>query len=290
MVGVCAAGILIRAVAPLLNDKKAEPPVVAVSDDGESVVPLLGGHRGANRLAGQIAEILGGKAAVTTAGEVALGIALDEPPEGWVLGTPELAKDAMAGLLSGKPAQVDGDEARRAGWLDVLPSAVPGEDAVEIEATMSPPRDAVLTFHPQRMALGVGCARNCPPEELKALVMGVLTEAEVAPGALRGLFTLDLKADEPAVLALAETLGVPLRVFDAATLEAETPRLETPSDVVFAEVGCHGVAEAAALAGAGPEAALTWPKVKTAMATCALAVAPEPILELRGRARDATWR
>ena len=46
VVGVCAAGILIRAVAPLLADKTAEPPVIAVSDDGAVVVPLLGGHRG----------------------------------------------------------------------------------------------------------------------------------------------------------------------------------------------------------------------------------------------------
>ena len=44
IVGVCASGILIRAVAPLLADKKNEPPVVSVSDDGAVVVPLLGGH------------------------------------------------------------------------------------------------------------------------------------------------------------------------------------------------------------------------------------------------------
>ena len=35
IVGVCAAGVLIRAVAPLmLADKRAEPPVVAVAEDG----------------------------------------------------------------------------------------------------------------------------------------------------------------------------------------------------------------------------------------------------------------
>ncbi len=73
VVGVCASGILIRAVAPLLQDKTAEPPVVSVSDDGRVVVPLLGGHRGANRLAREVAGALGGTAAVTTAGEVSLG-------------------------------------------------------------------------------------------------------------------------------------------------------------------------------------------------------------------------
>ena len=55
IVGICAAGILIRVLAPLLSDKRAEPPVVAVAEDGASVVPLLGGHRGANALAREAA-------------------------------------------------------------------------------------------------------------------------------------------------------------------------------------------------------------------------------------------
>ncbi len=97
--------------------------------------------------------------------------------------------------------------------------------------------------------------------------------------------TIDLKADEPAILDLARAYGVPLRLFSVAELEAETGRLETPSDVVFAEVGCHGVSEAAALALAGVEAGLAVPKHKTANATCALAVAHDVITDLPGRAR-----
>ena len=84
IVGVCAAGILVRGVAPMLVDKFNEPPVVSVPDDGSTVIPLLGGHRGANRLARQIAEGLKTHAAVTTAGDVAMGVALDEPPSGIV--------------------------------------------------------------------------------------------------------------------------------------------------------------------------------------------------------------
>ena len=110
VIGVCAAGILIRAVAPLLADKRAEPPVVAVAEDGSVVVPLLGGHHGANRLARRIAEALGGHAAVTTAGDVALGVALDDPPAGWRLANPEDAKAAMAALLSGATAVLDGEQ------------------------------------------------------------------------------------------------------------------------------------------------------------------------------------
>ena len=98
--GVCASGILIRAVAPMLSDKRGEPPVVSVSDDGSVVVPLLGGHRGANRLAAVIAEGLGAVAAVTTAGDVAMGVALDAPPMGYRLANTEDAKAAMAAMLA----------------------------------------------------------------------------------------------------------------------------------------------------------------------------------------------
>ncbi|MEM9795967.1 MAG: precorrin-3B C(17)-methyltransferase [Pseudomonadota bacterium] len=283
VIGICASGILIRAVAPLLGDKTTEPPVLSVSDDGSVVVPLLGGHRGANRLARRIAEGLDGKAAVTTAGDVALGVALDEPPVGWALANPQDAKGAMARLLAGAGAAVTGDDAAGADWLADLPSG----DAVTLACTMAPhdPAQATLTFHPKRATLGVGASRGCPPEELIELVDGMLADASIAPKALRGIFTADLKGDEAAMIALARHLDQPLHLFTAAELEAQTPRTETPSEVVFAEIGSHGVAENAALAGGGPDAILAVPKRKTAMATAALAIAPAPITDLRGRSR-----
>lgn len=280
VVGVCAAGILIRAVAPLLADKRAEPPVIAVSDDGAVVVPLLGGHRGANRLAAQIAGALGAVAAVTTAGDVALGVALDEPPAGWRLVNRADAKGAMAALLSGGGTRVLGD----APWLADLPAG----EAVRLSCTIEAQADLGadhLQFAPQRLTLGLGCARDCDPAEMAALVAEVLAEAGVAPQAVQSVNTITLKADEPAIIDLARALDVPLRLFAAAELEALTPRLANPSEVVFAEVGTHGVAEAAALAQAGVEATLLITKRKTANATCALAIAPAPITTLAGRAR-----
>ncbi|SMY06496.1 precorrin-3B C(17)-methyltransferase [Flavimaricola marinus] len=300
VVGVCASGILIRAVAPLLADKTVEPPVVSVSDDGAVVVPLLGGHRGANRLAAQIAEALGAVSAVTTAGDVALGVALDAPPAGWRLVNPWDAKEAMAILLSGAGATVDGPDAAAAEWLAGLPVG----DGVRITCSPEPVQGlgpAHLQFAPQRYVLGVGCARNCSEEEMAELVAGALAEARIIPEALSSVNTLTLKADEPAMIALAAAFAVPFRLFDAAALEAETQRLANPSDVVFAEVGTHGVSEAAALAQAGPDAVLCLPKRKSAEATCAVARVDAPLVGLRGRSRgrlsvvgigpgQASWR
>lgn len=295
VIGVCASGILIRAVAPLLADKRSEPPVISISDDGAVVIPLLGGHRGANRLARQIADALGALAAITTAGDVALGVALDVPPAGWRLVNPNDAKDAMAGLLSGGGATVTD----AAPWLADLPRG----DGLQISCGMAPVRTGPthLHFTPQRVALGVGCARNCPPAELAELVAGVLAGAKIAPEAVASINTIDLKADEPAVLALARSLGVPLRLFTAAELEAESARLQNPSAVVFAEVGCHGVSEGAALAQVSATGVLHVAKHKSANATCALGLAPEPLTMLRGRRRgrlsvvgigpgQASWR
>jgi len=240
------------------------------------VVPLLGGHRGANRLAARIAGALDGMAAVTTAGDVAMGAALDAPPAGYRLANPEDAKAAMAALLAGEGAAISGE--------NIFGLEETGGGAVELVVREAPAQGGArrLVYHPQRHVLGVGCARDADPEELWALVSTVLEEAGIAPGAVACVATIELKADEPAINDLAARLGVPLRLFTAGELEAQAGRLANPSEVVFAEVGCHGVAEGAALAAGGD---LAVEKRKTANATCALGRCDRPLEEIPGRAR-----
>ncbi|GAB4364669.1 MAG: precorrin-3B C(17)-methyltransferase [Kiloniellaceae bacterium] len=272
IVGFCAAGTLIRALAPLVTDKQVEPPVVAVAEDGGAVVPLLGGHHGANDLAKALAGVLGIEAAVTTAGDRRFAVALDAPPAGWRLGNPGDYKAFTAALLGGKPVRLQGE----APWLSDsgLPFADDAALMIEVTEKVGTPSAERLVYHPARLCLGVGCERNADPAELESLVRDTLATAGLSPLAVAGVFSIDVKADEAAVLALAESLGVPARFFDAASLEQETPRLANPSDLVFREVGCHGVAEGAALAAAGPQAALIVAKVKSQRATCAVALTP----------------
>lgn len=300
IVGVCAAGILIRAIGPLLAGKDSDPPLLAVSPDGASVVPLLGGHRGANRLATIIAEALGGHAAITTAGDVTLGFAVDDPPPGWRVANPAAAKPIAAALLAGEPVRLEvewGD----AGWLTTETLGTEGRFGIRV-TDHAVEGDDELILHPPVLAVGVGCERGTDPAELSDLVGRTLAEAGLAAGAVACVVSLDVKADEAAVHALAAELTVPARFFPPDRLEAETPRLAHPSDLVFAEVGCHGVAEAAALAACGPQGALLVAKTKSARATCAVARAPHAIdAEAVGRPRgrlfvvgigpgNAAWR
>jgi cobalt-precorrin 5A hydrolase/precorrin-3B C17-methyltransferase len=290
IIGVCASGILIRAVAPLLSDKRSEPPVLSVSDDGSVVIPLLGGHRGANRLAQEIAAALDAKAAVTTAGDVAIGVALDAPPVGYRLANPMDAKDAMAAILAGEGVSLTGDNIfgleANGGAVNLIVTEAPVEGCAK-----------TLVYHPQTYVVGVGCARNADTEELWSLVTTTLQNAGIAQGAVACVATIDLKGDEPAMNTVAKRLGVPLRLFTAEELEAQ--KVANPSDVVFAEVGCHGVSEGAALAAS--DGNLVVEKTKTANTTCAIARSDAPITAMKGRSRgrlsvvgigpgQATWR
>ncbi len=285
IIGVCAAGILIRALGAQLADKKAEPPVIALAEDGSVAVPLLGGHRGANRLARRIADILGGSAAITTAGDLGLGLALDEPPEGWTVANPEIAKTLAATLLAGDAVRLiieAGDDP----WPEPAPFSDTGDLTLLVTDRAGREDEKTLVVHPPVLALGVGCERGADIAELQALVDETLAGAGLAAGAVAAVTSLDLKADEVAVLACAEHLGLPARFFTAAELEAEAPRLANPSETVFHEVGCHGVAEGAALALAGLDAELVVPKRKSKRATCAIARSPKPIdASAAGRAR-----
>ena len=277
IVGVCAAGILVRGVAPMLVDKLNEPPVVAVPDDGSTVIPLLGGHRGANRLARQIANGLESHASITTAGDIAMGVALDEPPIGYRLQNFKDAKPVMASLLNGSTVRVSGENI-----FDINSSPSAEITLVVSEAPMIGD-EMTLVYHPQKYALGLGCARGCSIDEMWDLVSKCLLDSNIAAGSISSIGSLDLKGDEPAMIETATRLGVPFRLFEANELESLTPKLANPSEVVFAEVGCHGVSEAAALALSG--GSLVVEKKKTANATCAIAKSDNVIIEMNGRSR-----
>ena len=134
IVALMAAGIPIRLLAPHLLDKHTEPPVLAVAEDGSAVVPLLGGHRGANALAREIAEVLGVPAAVTTASDARFGLALDRPPPGWTLADPAYFAPFVQRLLEGASVRLV-VEAGDAVWLRAAELPLVEDAALEIRLT-----------------------------------------------------------------------------------------------------------------------------------------------------------
>lgn len=272
IIGLCASAILIRLLAPLLVDKLTEPPVIAVAEDGSVAVPLLGGHHGANDLARRIVALTGGSAAITTASDLRFGINF-ENPEGYVLANPEHLKIFLAKLLAGHKISVKGEAA----WVSALPRAAEAELSLLITEYAMPGSENALIYHPRTLVLGVGCERNTPPDELLRSVTETLAAQGLAPHAIACIASIDLKADEGAVNELARHFGVPARFFTSSELNEETPRLKNPSETVLREVGCPGVAEAAALRAAGKDGELIVEKATRGRTTCAIARAARPI-------------
>jgi cobalt-precorrin 5A hydrolase/precorrin-3B C17-methyltransferase len=207
VVALCSAGIVIRALASSLADKGAEPPVLAVAQDGSAVVPLLGGMSGVNVLAREIGAALGVAPAITTSGELRFGTCLLNPPEGYALADIEHGKRFVSDLLAGAPTRIEG----AAPWLDDagLPRAPDARLAIRVTSRIARPgEDDDLMIHPRCVVAWVGDASR---GDIAERVRLALREHGIAPLSLAVLLApLRDAASEPLAEA-ARTLGVPLR-------------------------------------------------------------------------------
>jgi cobalt-precorrin 5A hydrolase len=68
LVLICAMGIAVRTLAPVLRDKHHDPAVLVMDELGSFVIPLLSGHEGgANEWARQLSEWLDAQCVITGA-------------------------------------------------------------------------------------------------------------------------------------------------------------------------------------------------------------------------------
>ena len=271
IIALAASGIVIRCLADLLSNKRAEPPVISVAVDGSSIVPLLGGHHGANNLATSLAVGIGGHAAITTASDLLWGIALDHPPAGWAWANDTADVQAfMMRLNQTRCVHITADIA--CDWLLSSNLPIAQEASLHIHIGLNPPAQDMnaqaLWLVPQCLSIGMGCERHCDADHLLTLLDKTLAQHQLPKAAIGGVFSIDVKTNERGL----HGMGVTPKFFDADQLNAQRDKLQTPSEVVFREVGVWGVAEGAALAGAGPKSNLLVPKQKTARATIAVAV------------------
>jgi cobalt-precorrin 5A hydrolase len=129
------------------------------------------------------------------------------------------------------------------------------------------------------IAVGIGCRKSCASEAIVALVTRALADCPRNED-VRGLFSVADKRDEPGLNAAAKTLGFNLVFLSRDALAAVTPRLLTRSAAAQSRFGLASVAEAAALAGGGPQARLLAPRLAANGATCAIAFAPTANLDI----------
>ncbi|MCT0206174.1 precorrin-3B C(17)-methyltransferase [Synechococcus sp. CS-1332] len=290
VVAVGACGLVTRLIAPLIADKDSDPAVLVVDPLGRFVVPLLGGHyAGGDQLSQEIAALIGGEAVLTGASAARGRLPLDAFGQawGWRRGggdwrglMVEAARDNRISLRQ---------ESGNTLW-QTLEAAGTGEPAGPAALVISPHGGDGCRWHPPALWLGLGCERDTSLAVLERLVAEGLAQQGLAPEAVAGLASIDRKGDEPALLALAEQRGWPLRLYDAPTLAEVT--VPHPSEAVAREMGTPSVAEAAALQAAsqagGPARLLVEKRIERAgagergAATLAVALAGRQWAPQRG--------
>lgn len=211
IIALCAAGIVIRTLAPLLLEKGAEPPVLAVAEDGSAVVPLLGGLGGVNVLAREIAAGLGVAAAITTSGELRFGTCLLNPPSGYALGDLELGKRFVSDLLGGESVRIEG----AAPWLAEarLPEDQQARLSIHVGSAEREPAANELLIYPRCVL--VACSSQ-GHEDLALQIRQALHQARIAVQSVACLLAADSDMACPSLREAALELGVPLRFAPAA--------------------------------------------------------------------------
>lgn len=220
IVALCAAGIVIRCVGPLLSNKGVEPPVLVVAEDGSAVVPLLGGLAGVNVIAREIAAALGVSPAITTSGELRFGTCVLNPPEGYALADIVQGKRFVSDLLAGESTRIEGE----APWLDdaQLPRSDSARLAIRVTPRASRGRDDELVIHPRSVVAAV-MVRTDSGEQIAARVREALDAQGLATLSLAALLASSEHMADAALADAAARLDVPLRFTQTRPEDGEPP-------------------------------------------------------------------
>ena len=250
LVFIGACGIAVRAIAPYVKDKFTDPAVVALDEAGRFIVPLLSGHvGGANDLARRLAALTGGSAAISTATEVNGLWAVDVWARENLLTITrrDLARDVSAALLDHRPVGFFSDFPVE-GSLPKGLQPTPGH--IDIHVTASCRQGSALRLIPRCLALGIGCRKGASREQIQTAVEAALAQAGLDRAAVKSAASIDLKAEEPGLLAFCAAWDLPFITYSAETLLA-VPGEFTPSSFVRSVTGVDNVCERAAAANGG---------------------------------------
>ena len=287
LVCIMAAGIVVRHLAPLLQGKDRDPAVVVLDEHGRFAISLLSGHvGGANALARQVAQAVGGTPVITTATDVQGLPAVDLLAVQAGLAIENLAgvKEVSMALLSGQPVRLLDPEGRLAAAL------APYQDRFHFEADLDaalqrPQQPTIyvgcqerpwpagwLRLRPRNLIAGIGCHQGTPAQEILDFIQEIFRQAGLSLLSLQALATVAAKKDEPGLQEAARRLNVDLLWFPAT--ELQNIPVPHPSAQAARHVGTKSVSEAAALkAGAGR---LLVPKQKGPNLTLAVVQAAWP--------------
>ncbi len=282
---VGAAGIAVRTIAPFVQDKITDSPVLVMDETGTYVIPLLSGHLGgANNLARTIAAATGAQAVITTATDVQNRFAVDvfAAENGFFIVNRDGIQKVSSLLVNGKgpvtmwisPA-VTLENRQLSPDLELISSSKMPDFAHILITETALPEDqrasrCLINLVPKTLCVGVGCKKGKSFEELRDFLYATMESHSINADLLYSINSIDLKKKEEGLMTLAQYLHVPFTVFSAEALAA-IPGSFTESAFVEQTTGVSNVCERAAMAGAGKDATLILNKTSRDGMTLAIA-------------------
>lgn len=260
MLFVGAAGIAVRAIAPLVKDKLTDPAVLVMDEAGQFVIPILSGHvGGANELARLIAELCRAVPVITTATDVNRVFAVDvfAAKNGLMIADREAARHVAMDLLEGREVgflntcQVECGTTPPDGWTPEGCTARTCGRNIYIGVEKNPAVSGeTLRLVPRAVVVGLGCRRGTPVQTLREQVRMALKRAGVMEQAVACVASIDLKREEQGILELAREHNWEFITYSAEEL-MRVPGEFSESGFVRETVGVDCVCERAAVAAAG---------------------------------------
>ncbi len=251
LVFIGATGIAVRYISPLVKDKLTDPPVIVIDELGRFVIPILSGHvGGANELASDISDAIGAVPVITTATDINKAFSADlfAKEHGLSIANREGIARVASSSLEDKPVTICIKDYPPKDHVDVL---VTDESDVPFSGEGSLKNSASIVLCPKKYAIGIGCRRGKPFEEIRDFVSEVLAAAGIDPRDAGCIATIDIKKDEAGLKTLSQAWRMPLITFDAEVLAKAEGEFES-SQTVLEHVGVDNVCERASVIAAGP--------------------------------------
>ncbi len=243
---IMATGIVVRSLAPLIQDKRRDPCIVVMDQKGRYAISLLSGHLGGgNELAYRAAAICGGEPVITTASDTLGLVSLDLWARDCQLAaTKETLTRASSELVKRGSLQVFSEVE-----IQPLPQGLLLVTELEdADIIISHRIQEKLTFHPRNLVVGVGCNRGTPLKEFEDALEELFQEIGCSTLAIRNLASIDLKNDEDGLLAFGEKNGWHIDFYSKEEINTLSD-LEI-SHAALKAVGAIGVAEPTVLLSA----------------------------------------
>ncbi|UKS30695.1 cobalamin biosynthesis protein [Paenibacillus sp. HWE-109] len=262
---IISLGAVVRMIAPLLKDKKQDPGVVVIDDNGDNVISVLSGHLGgANELTHEVAAAIGARAIITTASDVQKTIPVDLFGRrfGWVWDSADKLTPVSAAVVNEEKIAVIQESGEPNWWTHERPvppnivrfatiaegrASEPNAVLLITHRMLKPEEQSILSngvlYRPKVIVLGIGCNRGTASEEIEQVIAETLEELSFSIRSVKAVCTIDLKKDEEGLLEVTRKHGWEFNYFTPEQLN--TVHVEAPSETVFKFTGAYAVSEPA---------------------------------------------